>query len=809
MDRQQAAKEEMQNRQYLYGGLRPITGPFVGERREILSPEMNINMGPTLDGGYNIKTIPAEYGPVEYDSSYAPVNRGLSSLNDLFFGDANEQAAVVNQAGSALKNVLTSMPEYFSNQVTAAASGGEYFDPDTTQITQFDPTIVLAGGNPATSGSMTLGSGIRAPSSRKTRPFEQYGGSLADARKALNLTTEDGISFRKSRKGFKSETPPEVRDAAQKVYDGDMNISEYNDIVQKKMPPEPIGQVLDVPNVNEIALALDKQADKSAGIIGFNVNIPDGTPASSRLDINAYEKQGTWVATVHEGGKKAGSVLGYGPTAVLNDVSFKSNPGVALDIARGKKSKSTIGRMDGTWENRDPNLVEQQVKDILNGKAPDANQWVEFGMNPARGSGFYDKRTGQRLGETEQVLQIGPLVLAKNPTRIELDDPRNLVTERGKPKLNKQNEPIFFSGGGRTGGVISGGSALRNITGPMPEVTRDTPLLQNVGDVDRVNNLVVERTAPQLTEVPIVKAEDLIDRYYTTGITDTSNSDLSTITAVNGIPVSSRQQGGAFFGFQPENIELGHIFASAEKPVDVMLSRGRYAEALSGRPPVFIPYGMVGPSTDFATMMTDIMVPYGRQNMSKTNKIALDKRIREGKGNMLGLPDWPGIDKATPGYMQSLGDSRKRVLFGMEEFRDKGSLGISEVRALVTDPNQFDPKFGNINAVYEMDIARGKEPGLHPTYSHSFFGTPLGGFSSPANILDMDLKMGMRKDQKDYLTEMARRQSLQSPEKKHLHNVDIGGKVGSAAQAAIRAGAQGRITRDMVDELIRQGKVIP
>jgi len=362
-------------------------------------------------------------------------------------------------------------------------------------------------------------------------------------------------------------------------------------------------------------------------------------------------------------------------------------------------------------------------------------------------------------------------------------------------------------------GLKKGESALRNITGPMPEVTRDTPLLQNVGDVDRVNNLVVERTAPQLTEVPIVKAEDLIDRYYTTGITDTSNSDLSTITAVNGIPVSSRQQGGAFFGFQPENIELGHIFASAEKPVDLMLSRGSYAEkqakALGGRPPVFIPYGMMGPSPDFSTMMTDIMVPYGRQNMSKTNKMALDKRIREGRGDMLGLPSWPGIDKATPQYMQSLGDSRKRVLFGMEEFRDKGSLGISEVRALVTDPNQFDPKFGNINAVYEMDIARGKEPGLHPTYSHSFFGTPLGGFSSPANILDMDLKMGMRKDQKDYLTEMARRQSLQSPEKKHLHNVDIGGKVGSAAQAAIRAGAQGRITRDMVDELIRQGKVIP
>ena len=466
-DESKAAQEELQRRgiNYSYGGDSTLGSLILPLRREVISPERTIptgiSFGPRGNMRQEVETIPAQYGKSEFGMEYIPVVRGarsaLNAARDFFLGDAKEQASV---ARSAL-GMAEGLAQYTTEQVNAAASGGQYYDPEQQRIVSFDPTAVMIGGNPATATGKVLGSGVRLPSGGKKRAYEQYGGNLDDAREKLGITQEGTNAWRSTRKGFKSEIPQEIREAAQKVYDGDMDIREYNDIVQRVLPPEPIGQVLEVPSYEEIAMALGK-GEKTGGIIGVNVTLPDGTPASSRLDIPAYENQGTWVATVHDAGS-SGTVLGYGPTAVLNNVTFDSKPNIALDIARGAKTKSTIGRMDGTWENRDPKVVEQQVRDILNGTAPDADQWIEVGMNPARGSGFYDKRNGQRLGETEQVLQVGPLVLAKRPTRIELDDPRNLLTTRGTPRLNDQGEQMFFAGGGSTGNRMAGASALSSV----------------------------------------------------------------------------------------------------------------------------------------------------------------------------------------------------------------------------------------------------------------------------------------------------------------------------------------------------------
>jgi hypothetical protein len=39
--------------------------------------------------------------------------------------------------------------------------------------------------------------------------------------------------------------------------------------------------------------------------------------------------------------------------------------------------------------------------------------WVEVGMNPNRYGYFYIKETGQKILSSSQVIQVGPLVLAK------------------------------------------------------------------------------------------------------------------------------------------------------------------------------------------------------------------------------------------------------------------------------------------------------------------------------------------------------------------------------------------------------------
>ena len=860
-DDQQKAIQELERRGikvpeqpefgYDYGGDRGLTDIFMPFRREVISPERtiptgNISFGPRGNMRQEVKTIPAQYGEPEFGMEYMPLVRGtksaLNAVGDLLFGDAKEQASV---ARSGL-DMAEGLAQYTTEQVKAAASGGQYYNPEQQRIVSFDPTAVMIGGNP-TAGQAVLASGVRLPSGGKKRAYEQYGGNLDDAREKLGITQEGTNAWRSTRKGFKSEIPQEIREAAQKVYDGDMDIREYNNIVQRVLPPEPIGQVLEVPSYEEIAMALGK-GEKTGGIIGVNVTLPDGTPASSRLDIPAYENQGTWVATVHDAGT-SGNVLGYGPTAVLNNVSFNSKPNVALDIARGAKDKSTIGRMEGAWENRDPKVVEQQVRDILNGTAPDADQWVEVGMNPARGSGFYDKRNGQRLGETEQVLQVGPLVLAKRPTRIELDDPRNLVTTRKEPRLNDQGDPIFFSGDNRVAG--SGAiSALRDITGDTPEVTRDTTLLERVLDVDSVNNMNPVWGEPELRSVPIARASDLEDRAYMTGITDTTDSSLRNLISLDGVPIDEKMRGGTFFGFQPEQMELGQAFASADGAIQSQINRARKAQQLSGREGViFAPHGMTPSSPDFATMPTNIAVKYSRAMMEPKDKKLLDERIRNGvltkKGDKYAsgkepIPDWMGIDNVTDEYLASIGGKRKNVTRALDEFREAGALNLSQSRALVTDPSQFNKDWGMVNSMYLLDPKSGqtKPRSTHPSYPAALTGVPIGATTEGFSILDWNPTY---KNNLNFIDEMMRkgreagqeyidikklddgtvgfqRDKIQ-PKIKNIKMFDIpnrerpviGGRArtaGSGLAGSLKSGGQGLITREMIDDLIARGLIL-
>lgn len=121
-----------------------------------------------------------------------------------------------------------------------------------------------------------MASGMRAP---RVRAFEQFGGNLEEARNRLNITEEGRQAWQKTRSGFKQERPEELREAAQKVADGEMTFEEYRALVQEVLPPEPLGQLMEVPTLEQIALSLDKNPQNTAGIIGLNIDIPDGTPA--------------------------------------------------------------------------------------------------------------------------------------------------------------------------------------------------------------------------------------------------------------------------------------------------------------------------------------------------------------------------------------------------------------------------------------------------------------------------------------------------------------------------------------------------
>jgi len=263
-------------------------------------------------------------------------------------------------------------------------------------------------------------------------------GTLKEAQDLLGITPEAQAAWRASRTGSKRTRVPEVKSAANSLRLGDISTDEYQAIVRQFMPIKPLGAVQNVPTFENIALSLSKDPNKSAGIVGVNVDIPDGTRIASRLDIPAYQNYDTWVVSLHDGTKKGGNAVGYGQTAVLNNVNFESSAKGALNIASealkpsGEKyDKSTIARMYGDWANHSAEDVQRAATSILEDGDPD---WVEIGMNPDRHSYFYRKSDGAPVGSAEQVIQIGPLVLAKKVKTIAIDDPAHLVETPNGPR---------------------------------------------------------------------------------------------------------------------------------------------------------------------------------------------------------------------------------------------------------------------------------------------------------------------------------------------------------------------------------------
>lgn len=140
-----------------------------------------------------------------------------------------------------------------------------------------------------------------------------------------------------------------------------------------------------------------------------------GDRVGTRLDIPAYETSNVWVVAVHQprqsmtaGG--AGARIGYESVARLTDVTFSIAERAAERIAMGER-KGTIATMEGAWVETTPDEAK-----MLADEAMSSGDWRQVGMDPERHSYFYDRSTGEPIVEAEEVIQIGPLVFARNAT---------------------------------------------------------------------------------------------------------------------------------------------------------------------------------------------------------------------------------------------------------------------------------------------------------------------------------------------------------------------------------------------------------
>ena len=251
-----------------------------------------------------------------------------------------------------------------------------------------------------------------------------------------------------------SKRNPVIQKAAQDYKEGKITQDEFGKIIDENRPIEPITTFFEPATEQEVMVAISEDKKEKVG-----VKVENGEKVGLRLDIPAYRDKNTWVVSVHEGiDEKSGKILSYTNVARIKNVKFISNPLAALNIATGKE-KQTIARMIGEWQNIPGKSFEEKgeaAKEIIQ-EVADNPQWVQVGMNPFRHSYFYDRnqKIGQPIVNAEEVVQVGGLVYAKNPT----------YAEKADEQFTVKGTNLQFSLGNRgesiADAVIEAGSVFR------------------------------------------------------------------------------------------------------------------------------------------------------------------------------------------------------------------------------------------------------------------------------------------------------------------------------------------------------------
>lgn len=306
----------------------------------------------------------------------------------------------------------------------------------------------------------------------------------ADAAEAARLRNDpDALEqWRKDNKlpeTQRQKNLPDAQAAAQSLIEGKITSKEARKRIQEAFPEpkeytaEEVMELL--PTLTEVQGALGKKGTRYPILGVEGADLAEGQIVSSRLDIPAYDDYDKWVVSIHDGNQKSGSVVGYGQAIRLKNIRFGSDADTALDIARGtrtdrktlqdaidkktgepaKQNKATIARIFGEYTSEDPYDLQRQAAEII---ASGSDEWTQVGMNPYRGSGFYDKKTGKPVFEADEVIQVGPLVLAKNVKKatisqmkemgVRTKDDKIRVFNEGGAAMNMQKQMSLFEYGG-------------------------------------------------------------------------------------------------------------------------------------------------------------------------------------------------------------------------------------------------------------------------------------------------------------------------------------------------------------------------
>jgi hypothetical protein len=224
---------------------------------------------------------------------------------------------------------------------------------------------------------------------------------------------------------------PELQEAAKQYGRGEITARDYAALVNSD---KFLGEVREYDFVPAPATDADAQLalNKTQKLQWKKTqDIQPGTQVGLRLDINAYQNHGVWVNSIHP---KDARVV-YAAVSRITDAKFPNAGDKALRVATGETNKSPFARIEGKWSPISDEDAVTMMQDVFYDPA-----WTQVGYNPIRHSYFFDRATGEQVISADEVIQIGPLVLAKNAVVEEVTPQDGLVLYSEREDIEQETE---------------------------------------------------------------------------------------------------------------------------------------------------------------------------------------------------------------------------------------------------------------------------------------------------------------------------------------------------------------------------------
>ena len=277
---------------------------------------------------------------------------------------------------------------------------------------------------------------------------------------------------------------PELEDSTKDLIDGKITREQHLQNVDKYKPVEAWDALPREPSSKATVFSLKPdQREKGKFILPDkavkNLNVEKsalkvGDKFNGRLDIPAYNRFDTWIvagtSTAEKGVTHYAKAIHY---KGVDDkpVRFLASTKKSEKIGTGEEGKTGYATVSGEIKDLDVEAIRDKAAKLL-----EDPEWTQVGFDPRRQGGFY-VRSGENkhipVREASEVIQIGPLVLAKNA---KLDMEYTGYNEGGLA-MDDQMEMVFKSSRGYAlGGAVEEVDPVSGNevpTGSLPKEVRD------------------------------------------------------------------------------------------------------------------------------------------------------------------------------------------------------------------------------------------------------------------------------------------------------------------------------------------------